>query len=115
MDNAGEKLAGDLVHIGDHQEQTLRSRVGSSKRACGKGAVNSTGSACLGLHFSYFYRLTEQVVLLFRGPLVGDLSHYRGRGDRVDSSNVGKGIRDPRRSVVAVHGLFFSCHFGQSS
>ena len=28
MEDAGQKLAGDLVHVGDHQEQALGGRVG---------------------------------------------------------------------------------------
>jgi hypothetical protein len=34
VDNAREKLACDLIHIGDHQEKTLRSGISSSESSC---------------------------------------------------------------------------------
>ena len=34
MDHAGQLAAGDFIHIGDHQQQTLGSREGCSQRSC---------------------------------------------------------------------------------
>ena len=75
VDNRRKQLACDLVHIRNHQEKTLRSGVGGGQRTCGKGAVNCTGSARLGLHLNYLNLLAEDVLNSCGGPGVGHLCH----------------------------------------
>ena len=122
VDNAGQQLAGDLVHVGDHEQQTLGCSVGGGERTGCKRAVNGACGACLGLHFHNLYSLAEDVdsrlaenVLVGGGPGVCDLSHGRGRRDGVDSGNFGERVRNVRGSGVAVHGYFSSCHEDFSS
>ena len=102
---AREKLTSNLIHIRDHKKKTLRSCISSCKSTSSERAVYSTCSTGFRLHFSNLYRLTEDVVLLLSSPLVSNLSHNRGRGDRVDSSNVSEWVGDPSSSVVTVHGF----------
>ncbi len=46
VEHAGKQLAGDLVHIRDHKEKTLRSSIGCGKSTCVQRTVNST--CCTG-------------------------------------------------------------------
>ena len=52
VEHAGQQLAGDLVHVRDHQQQALRRRVGGGQSAGAEGAVDGTGSAGLRLHLA---------------------------------------------------------------
>ena len=45
------QFAGDLVHIGDHQQKALGSRKGGGQSAGGQSAVHGAGSAAFGLKF----------------------------------------------------------------
>ena len=110
VDYAGQQLAGDFIHVGDHQQKALRSGKGGGQRTALQRAVYGTGSAGLRLHFHNFYLLAEQVFLSICRPFVRHFRHYGRRRDGVNRSNVGKGVRCVRRSVVTIHGLHFSCH-----
>ena len=115
VDHAGQQLAGHLVHVGDHEQQALGGGVGGGQRASGQGAVDSAGSAGLGLHLGDPDLSAEQVLTACGGILVGLVRHH-GRGrDGVDGGHVGKRIRDMRRGGVAIHGFHFSCHRNISS
>ena len=110
VDDAGEKLAGDLIHIRDHEEQALGRRVGRRQRACLQGAVYGAGRAALGLHLNDADLLPENVLQSVSGPRIRDLRH-NGRGsDGIDCGNFRERVRNVRGSVVAVHGYHFSCH-----
>ena len=77
MEHAGEQLTGDLVHIGDHQEQTLRRGVGGGQRARTQRAVDGTCRARLGLHFHHLDGGAEDVLESLCGPLV-HFTQYTG-------------------------------------
>ncbi len=56
MEHYREKFAGDLIHVGYHQQQSLRGgecRSQSAGRGC---AVSGSGRTELALHFLYFHR-----------------------------------------------------------
>ncbi len=110
MEYAGQKLAGDLVHIRDHQEQALGSGVGGSQRACREGAVHGACRARLGLHFNDLDGRAEDVLLTGGSPLVNAVCHGARGGDRVDPRYFRERIGYVRGSSIAVHGLHFSCH-----
>ena len=110
MEDAGEQLTGDLIHVGDHQKEALGGGVCSGKGAGRQRAVHRTGGACLGLHLHYLYGSSENVLLTRGGPLIHVVSHGAGRRDRVDARNLGERVGYPRGRVVAVHGLEFSRH-----
>ena len=110
VDNAGLLFAGDLIHVGDHQQQTLRSGEGGGQRAGYDGAVNSACCAALGLHLNNSDGLIEKVLASVSGPFIDHLCHNGRGGDGVDGSNIGKRIGYVSRSGVAVHGFQFSCH-----
>ncbi len=108
MEDAGQKLAGDLVHVGDHQEQALGGSVGGSQRACCQHAVHGTGGAGFGLHFADFDLLAKDVFGAFGCHLIDNFAHNRRRGNGIDGCGFGHGIRNPCGCVIAVHGLHFS-------
>ena len=109
MEHAGQQLTGNLVHVGDHQQQALGSSVGGGQSTGGQRAVNGTGSTCLGLHLNDLYGVAKDVFTAGSGPLVNIVGHGAGRGNGVNASNLGKGIADVGGSGIAVHGFKFSC------
>ena len=110
VEHAGQQLAGDLVHVGDHQQQALRGRVGGGQCTGGQRAVHSTGRAGLGLHLHHLDGGAKDVLLTSGSPLVHQVCHGRGRGNRIDARHFGKRIADVCSRVVTVHGLELSCH-----
>ena len=93
VEDARKALAGDLVHVGDHEEQALRRRVGRREGAGAERAVDGARGARLGLHLDDL-----------------DRGAGAGRGDRVDARHLGERIRDVRCRLVAVHGLKLARH-----
>ncbi len=110
MNYTGKKLSGDLVHIGDHKEKSLRSGICCCERACCERAVNGACRACFGLHFNNLYLVSENVFEPARRPCVGVFRHRAGRRDGIDCGNFRKRIRNVCGSGVTVHGNHFSCH-----
>ena len=115
VENAGQQLAGDLIHVGDHQQQALRSGVRGGQGARVQGAVHSTGGAGLGLHLHHLHSSAKNVLSARSGPLVNVVGHRAGGGDGVDAGHLGKRIGYVRCGGVAVHGLLISCHVYRSS
>ncbi len=107
MEHAGKKLTGNLVHVRNHQQQTLRSCIGCGEGTCLKRAVNRTCSTAFALHFLHEHCLAEDVLTSCRSPFIHIFSHCGGRGDRIDSGNLCEHIRDMRSSLVAVTGQEF--------
>ena len=57
-----QQLAGDLIHIRDHQQKTLRSGISRRQSAGGQRAVNGAGSAGLGLHLHNLDAVAEDIL-----------------------------------------------------
>ena len=111
MEYTRQQLTGNLVHIGDHQQQALRSSIGSRQSAGCQRTVHRAGSAGFGLHLHNLHRVAEDVFAAGSGPLVHIVSHGAGGGDGVDTSYFRERVADMSGSSVAVHGFEFS---GQS-
>ena len=75
VEHPRQHLTGDLVHVGDHQQQALGGRVGGGQGAGLEGAVDRAGGAALGLHLHHLHRLAEEVLLSVGGPLVHVFRH----------------------------------------
>ena len=110
VEHAGQLLCCDLVHIGDHQQQTLRRGVGGGQRTCAQRAVNGAGRTGLGLHLDHLDLGAEDVLQAVGAPLVNKVGHGAGRRDGVDGSYLGKRIGNMRCGVIAIHGFHFSYH-----
>ena len=104
VEHARQQLAGDLVHVGDHQKQALRGGERAGQRARGKGAVHSAGGAAFGLHLGDADLLAKEVVAALRGPLVGHFGHGGGRRDGVDCGHIAERVCDVADGGIAVHG-----------
>ncbi len=108
--DAGSLLTGDLVHVRDHQEKTLRSRVGGGQSTGSDGTVNGTGGTGFGLHLSDADRLAEDVLRTGSSHRVGDFSHGGRRRDGVNGSNFRKCVRYGSGGSITIHGFEFSAH-----
>ena len=111
VEYARQQFARNLVHVGNHQQQTLRCGEGRGQSAALERSVDRTGSTSLRLHFNNLYGLTEDVLASLGGPLVDEFSHCGRRRNGVNRRNFREHIRDMRRSVVTVTcNEFFFCH-----
>ena len=110
MEYSGKQLAGDLVHIGDHQQQALGGGVSSGQGAGGQGAVDGAGRAGLGLHLNDLDGLAEDILAASGGPLVHVVRHGAGRRDGIDAGHLGKGVGHVGGGGVAVHSFELACH-----
>ena len=115
VENARELLARDLVHVRDHQEQALRSRVGGGQSTGAQRTVNGTGCTCLGLHLDDLDRGAEDVLATLGRPLVDMVGHRAGRRNGIDSRYLGVRIRNICGRLVAVHRLKLTRHIPLSS
>ena len=98
------ELPGDLVHVGDHEQQALRRRVGRAERAALQRAVHRPRGAALALHLDHRRDASPDVGTAGARPLVGELGHRRARGDRVDGAQLVEPVGDVDRRLVAVDG-----------
>ena len=110
VENCRKQFTSDLIHVRNHQEQTLGCGIGGGQCTSGKGAVYSTGSTSFGLHFHDLDRTTKDVLLSMGSPFIADFSHRRRRSDRVDCGNITERIGSIRSGGVTIHGLKFFCH-----
>ena len=112
MEHAGQQFAGDLVHVGDHQQQALRSGVGSGQRTGLQRAVHGTGGAGLALHLDDLHGLAEEVLTSAGGPLVDLLGHGAAGGDGVDCCYLTEHVGNVRSGAVTVtsHEFLVFCH-----
>ena len=77
MNDRRRQLAGDLVHVRNHQQQALRRREGGRHRAGLQRAVHRPGRSTFALHLRHQRDLAPDVPLAFRRPLVGQFGHRR--------------------------------------
>ena len=98
------QLAGDLVHVRDHQQQALRGGEGGAQGAGLEGPVQGAGGAALALHLDHRRHRAPHVGAVVAGPLVGQLRHGRGGGDGVDGAQLAEPVGDVGRRLVAVDG-----------
>ena len=115
MEDARQQFAGELIHVGDHEQQALGGGIGGGQGAGGQRAVHGARRARLGLHLHDLDGGAEDILTACGGPLVDVVGHRAGRRDRVDPRYLGKRIADMRCRGIAVHGEFVSCHVASSS
>ena len=111
MEHAGEQLARNFVHIGNHQQETLRCREGRSQRPALQRSVHGTGCTGLGLHLNDFHGLAEDVFAALGRPFVHEFRHSRRRRDGVDRRDLREHVRHMSRRVVTITSdEFLFCH-----
>ena len=75
MKHRRRQLAGDLVHVRQHQHQALRGGEGGGQGAGLQGAVHRAGGAGLALHLDHLGYRAPQVGPPGRRPFIGMLAH----------------------------------------
>ena len=75
VEDAGKELAGNLVHVGNHQQEALRCGEGGGEGAGLQRAVNSTCCTSLRLHLLHVNGLAPQVLAATGSPFVYMLRH----------------------------------------
>ena len=108
VEDAGQQLAGDLVHVRDHQQQALGRGESRSQRASDQRAVHGAGCAGLGLHLGDLHLLTEEVETAVGSPLIRRFGHGGRRSDGVDGRDVTECICNVARSRVPINGHFLA-------
>ena len=115
VQHAGQALAGDAVHGGDHQHQALgRGEAGGQSTGLQRTVTGAAGTG-LGLHLNQTHRLAEDVFPAVGRPGIGVLRHGAGRRNGIDGSDLGKGVCHIRRRFVAVADLHDLAHSFLSS
>ena len=114
MEDAGEKFASDLVHVGDHEQQALRGGEGGGQSTGDERAVHGASGTGFGLHFTDGDLLAHQVKLLLGSPLVDQFAHDGRRSDGVDGGDIAESISNVRSSGVTVHGFEMFGHKSSS-
>ncbi len=102
VDHRRRELAGDLVHVRQHQQQTLRSGERRTQGTRLQRAVQRAGRSGLGLQLDHLGHRAPQVRLACCRPRVGQLTHRRGRRDRIDRHHLRQRIGDLGGRLVAV-------------
>ena len=104
MEHAGQQLTGNFVHVGNHEQKTLRRRERRSESASGQGTVHSTRCARLALQLAHLHFLPEDVQPSLGSPLIAGFRHRGRRRDGVDGADIGKRICDMRGRCIAING-----------
>ena len=112
VEDGGQHFTGNLVHVGNHQEEALGGGEGAGEGTALEGAVYGAGGTGLALHLRHFNGLAPEVLLPMGGPLVDVLGHRGGRGDGVDGGMLAEQISNVRRCIVTIAGdeFLFVCH-----
>ena len=111
MEYGRQQLAGYLVHVRNHQQQSLRCGERRGQRTCLKRTVYSACCTALALHLLYQNSLAEHVLAALCCPLINVLRHGRRRSDRINGGYLAEHIRNMRCCSVAVHcHKFLFCH-----
>ena len=110
VDHGRSELARDLIHVRNHEQQTLRRREGGGERAGLQRAVQRARRAALALHLDDARDGAPDVRFAFTGPLVGPLAHGRGRRDRVDRDDLVDFVSYVSGGFIAVKRYLDSIH-----
>ncbi len=87
MEDGRGQFPGDLVHVGDHQQEALRGGEGGGEGAGLQRAVHGAGGPAFGLQFGDGRHGAPEVGAAFGCPLVGPFAHVRGRRDGINRSD----------------------------
>jgi len=113
MEHRREHLSGNLMHVGDHQQQTLRCGECRCERTSAQRPVDGTCGSGFRLHLYDVHFLAEQILPADARPRIRILSHRGGGGDGIDRSNLAESVRDVRCRGIAVdsnHFLVTHCY-----
>jgi hypothetical protein len=112
-DGAGQ-LAGNLVHIGDHQQQPLAGGKGGGQRAGLQRPVNGPGGSAFGLQFHHGGDGAPDVGFAHGGPRIGVFPHGRGGSNWVNGNYFVGFVGNVGCRLVAVNSYLLSGHYDVS-
>mmetsp|Transcript_45432 Transcript_45432/g.141125 ORF Transcript_45432/g.141125 Transcript_45432/m.141125 type:complete len:283 (+) Transcript_45432:4426-5274(+) len=107
VDDAGHELASDLVHVWDHEQQSLGGRKGCAETARCHASVQRSGCTGLRLELLHVQLAAEDVLDPSHRPSLTDLGHGRGRGDGEDEGVLGHGVGNMRGGRAPVPCAYF--------
>ena len=111
VEDTREQLTRDLVHIRNHQQQTLRRGERRGECAALQRSVNGTRRTGLGLHLDNLHRFAEDVLAPLRRPLVHEFGHRRRRRDGIDRGDLREHVSHVSRCIVTITSdEFLFCH-----
>ena len=105
VENRRREFAGDFEHVRNLEQETLRRGERRRQGAALKRAVNGTCGPRFALHFDDAGNFFPNVFLRLRRPIVGELSHRRGRRNRVNTNDFVRHKRGVRRCFVTINCL----------
>ncbi len=73
--NRRRQFAGNFVHVGNHQQQPLRSREGGRQRTRLQRTVNRARRAAFALHFDDGRNGVPEILHAASRPLIGPFTH----------------------------------------
>ena len=103
--NGRSQFARDLVHVWDHQEQTLRSGERCAERAGLERAMDRPGGAAFTLHLEDGGHRAPQVLHPAGCPGIGPFAHRRRRCDRVNGDDFVQRVGNARDGFVSIDRL----------
>ena len=75
VEHTRKQFTCNLVHVGDHEEQTLRCGESGGEGTSLKRAMESACCAAFTLHFLHFHSVAEEVLASLGSPFVHMLRH----------------------------------------
>ena len=112
VEHTGEQLTCNLVHIRNHQQQTLRCGVCCGQRTGLKRTMHGACGTGLTLHLLHKNCLTENILSACGAPVVDIFGHSRWRSDGIDCGHFAEHVAHVGCRLVAITGqkLFFFAH-----
>jgi len=102
MKDGRRQFAGNLVHIGNHQQQSLRGGKGRRQRPTLQCTMNGTGGTTFRLQFNDPRNRPPDIGPPLRRPFVRQLAHPGGRGNRINGDYFRNAIRHIGNGLIAV-------------
>ena len=102
VENHRREFAGNLVQVGNHQEQTLGRSERGGKRTGLQRAVNRARRPTLALQLDHRRNGLPQILDSGGGPLIGPFAHRRGRREGIDGYDFAELVGDVGYGLVGV-------------
>ena len=102
--NGAGQLAGNFIHVGDHEQQALAGRKGGRERAGLQRAMHGAGRPAFGLHFDHLRGCPPNVFVVMYTPDISQLTHHGRGGNGINSNDFTEFIGNLRGRLVAVNG-----------
>ena len=77
MNNTWKQLSRHFIHIRNHKQKALRSRICCCKSSCRQRTMHGTGNTCFRLHLCNFNWLTKKIFFASNRIFVCFICHNR--------------------------------------